>query len=247
MNIFAIARELLAIALWMFFTLVSLFLLMALLSLRSFRRDDSYFVWLKTLTKNLGEPDEDEVIGFRYAKICVERGRVRFKSLTRGTRFDAKAIAKCLDGEDHEAPGADCVCGFYAMKKAEALPGATFSHDTGSNVVLEVQLSRTVDYAAEGYRGGRQDVLHVWLPDICSVFRCYQPTKYFMEPAKSHSSRYAVLHPCCERHSRPTKRRLRKWKPPKVRFETQPVLTIQDLRNQLQTEVSFMEVSKARP
>lgn len=184
------------------------------------------FLWLKELSRLQASKtvEGEDVVGFRYAYLSSGGQKVYFRSIVQSVLFGIAERAKCLSGADHKVPDPGCMCGFYALRKAERLawkvPGRL-----GAKVLLQVQLSGTVVEGKNGFRGARQDVLKVWLPSRCYAWRCRGETHGVLALEGDNDQ---ILAPCCTRHFGGT-----------VRL-SQPTFTLTELRGKLQTEVGLI-------
>jgi hypothetical protein len=130
----------------------------------------------------------------KLARLGVEHDRVVlrpafFRQL--GDAYGAVARASCaLD--DHDAPHADCSCGFYAVADESQL--WRLGADEPELAVLEVELAGRVIEHDHGYRASDQRVLAVRFHGVC--VRCGRRAEAFAQ------RRFGGLVPACARCAR---------------------------------------------
>jgi hypothetical protein len=127
----------------------------------------------------------------KLARLGYDRGRVRlqpafFRQL--GDNYDAVAEATCPLRE-HDAPHANCSCGFYAVADDSQLwrLGADLPH----LAVLDVELAGRLIEHENGYRASHQRTRAVTLPGTCT--RCGRPAEVL------NHQRFGGLVPACAR------------------------------------------------
>ena len=124
----------------------------------------------------------ETIKGWKRARLVVSEGRLVFAPLARGSSYRVEGRAQCdaLYGriwysslsadpqpEFHEAPSANCSCGFYAVREQDEAAA-----DLHGVVLLEVELYGRVIVHENGYRAERQRVLSVRVPRQCSSWLC---------------------------------------------------------------------------
>jgi hypothetical protein len=132
----------------------------------------------------------------KLARLGIEQDRVVlrpafFRQL--GEAYGAVAHASCALS-DHEAPAADCSCGFYAVADDTQL--WRLGADEPELAVLDVELAGTVIEHDHGYRASDQRVTHVRFHGVC--VRCGQRAETFAH------RRFGGLVPSCRRCARRT-------------------------------------------
>jgi hypothetical protein len=125
----------------------------------------------------------------KLARLGVEHDRVVlrpafFRQL--GDAYGALAQASCALG-DHDAPHADCSCGFYAVADDAQL--WRLGADEPELAVLDVELSGRVIEHDHGYRASNQHVLGVCFHGVC--VRCGRRAEAFSQ------RRFGSLVPAC--------------------------------------------------
>jgi hypothetical protein len=125
----------------------------------------------------------------KLARLGYDRGRVRlqpafFRQL--GDNYDAVAEATC-PLRDHDAPDADCSCGFYAVADDTQL--WRLGADLPNLAVLDVELAGRLIEHQHGYRASHQRTLTVRLPGSCT--RCGKPAEML------HHQRFGAIVPAC--------------------------------------------------
>ena len=130
----------------------------------------------------------------KLARLGIEHDRVVlrpafFRQL--GEAYGAVAHASCAL-TDHEAPAADCSCGFYAVADDTQL--WRLGADEPELAVLDVELAGRVIEHDHGYRASHQRVTHVRFHGVC--VRCGQRAETFAH------RRFGGLVPSCRRCAR---------------------------------------------
>jgi hypothetical protein len=130
----------------------------------------------------------------KLARLGVEQDRVVlrpafFRQL--GEAYGARAQATCALSE-HEAPAADCSCGFYAVVDDTQL--WRLGADEPELAVLDVELAGRVIEHDHGYRASDQRVVHVHFHGVC--VRCGRAAETFAR------RRFGGLVPSCRRCAR---------------------------------------------
>ena len=130
----------------------------------------------------------------KLARLGMEQDRVVllpafYRQL--GAAYGARAHATCMLS-DHEAPDADCSCGFYAVADDTHL--WRLGADEPELAVLDVELAGRVIEHDHGYRASDQRVVNVRFHGVC--VRCGKQAETF-----SHR-RFGSLVPSCRRCAR---------------------------------------------
>lgn len=123
-----------------------------------------------------------------------------------GASFTVAEVATCPLGEEHDPPGADCVCGFRAADHADQLLEALHPtlDDLAGAALLSVQLGGFVVADAGGYRGGAQRVIAADLLRWCRSCVAletphYGPAHLYAVPANGQHMVVAL----CDQHAQP--------------------------------------------
>ena len=127
----------------------------------------------------------------KLARLGVEQDRVVLRPAfyrQLGEAYGALAQATCALS-DHEAPDADCSCGFYAVADDTQL--WRLGADEPELGVVDVELSGRVIEHDHGYRASHQRVTHVQFHGVC--VRCGKRAETFAQ------RRFGGLVPSCRR------------------------------------------------
>jgi hypothetical protein len=130
----------------------------------------------------------------KLARLGVEQDRVVLRPAfyrQLGEAYGARAHATCALA-DHDAPDADCSCGFYAVDDDTHL--WRLGADEPELAVLDVELAGRVIEHDHGYRASHQRVVKVQFHGVC--VRCGKRAETF-----SHR-RFGSLVPSCRRCAR---------------------------------------------
>jgi hypothetical protein len=127
----------------------------------------------------------------KLARLGIEQGRVVLRPAfyrQLGEAYGAVAHATCAFS-DHEAPAADCSCGFYAVADDTQL--WRLGADEPELAVLDVELAGRVIEHDHGYRASHQRVTNVRFHGVC--VRCGRGAETFAH------RRFGGLVPSCRR------------------------------------------------
>lgn len=127
----------------------------------------------------------------KLARLGVEQDRVVLRPAfyrQLGEAYGARAHATCALA-DHDAPAADCSCGFYAVADDTHL--WRLGADEPELAVLDVELAGRVIEHDHGYRASHQRVTHVRFHGVC--VRCGKRAETFTH------RRFGSLVPSCRR------------------------------------------------
>jgi hypothetical protein len=130
----------------------------------------------------------------KLARLGVEQDRVVLRPAfyrQLGEAYGALAHATCALA-DHDAPAADCSCGFYAVADDAQL--WRLGADEPELAVLDVELAGRVIEHDHGYRASYQRVTHVRFHGVC--VRCGKHADTFAH------RRFGGLVPSCRRCAR---------------------------------------------
>jgi hypothetical protein len=130
----------------------------------------------------------------KLARLGVEQDRVVLRPAfyrQLGEAYGARAHASCALS-DHEAPAADCSCGFYAVSDDTHL--WRLGADEPELAVLDVELAGRVIEHDHGYRASHQRVMSVQFHGVC--VRCGKRADVFAH------RRFGSLVPSCRRCAR---------------------------------------------
>lgn len=121
------------------------------------------------------EEQEELITGTKYAVLCIDRnGKPCFRGTAglSGGMYYAESYAKCSYEPGHQAPQANCSCGFWVPCKKES----ALASWTSDRVQLEVELAGRVAICSQGsaddpwgYRAQWQRVMSVTLPAACHI------------------------------------------------------------------------------
>jgi hypothetical protein len=130
----------------------------------------------------------------KLARLGIEQDRVVLRPAfyrQLGEAYGAVAQASCALA-DHEAPAADCSCGFYAVADETQL--WRLGADEPELAVLDVELAGRLIEHDHGYRASHQRVTAVRFHGVC--VRCGQRAETFAH------RRFGSLVPSCRRCAR---------------------------------------------
>jgi hypothetical protein len=115
----------------------------------------------------------EAVRGYKVAQLIVSTNDTAWLAGVISLRYGIDTLAHCRR-RTCEPPGLDCRCGFYAFRDRaralELLGQLGVRHPARSYVLLSVDLDGTVLEYESGFRGQRQRVLRIEIPDAC--MRC---------------------------------------------------------------------------
>jgi len=193
---------------------------------------------LKDLTKgldsNVDEQSEETIVAYKYAfMVLSSTKKIFFRSIVQKNIFPTTTYASCRYKKnfhgDEAVPSSKCCCGLYALKEAHRLINRVailLGGDFRQTWLLQVRLSGKMIEGPKGFRAARQDVLCAWAPKRCFKFGCKAHAIGFIHRRIPHKPFYLV--PVCSKHIVGNKKYVG------------PLLTLNDLRNELHTEFEWM-------
>jgi len=131
----------------------------------------------------------------KYGRLAMEHDEVVVRPAffrARGEMYGAVARASCPFDAQHDAPDADCTCGFYAVASDAEL--GRLGADAPDLAVLDVELSGRVVEHTHGYRASHQQIRRVRLHQRC--VRCGRRAELL------NHRRFGGLVPACGRCAR---------------------------------------------